>query len=601
MQLLTQFRFGAAFALMGCLMASLAYSADPAFDSSQLETCGLRHTYVGVTRNGTPIEAYISADDLDVSSPKKRILLVAGLDGSQQTTAAAVDLVVRFYTTSDFEALRKRLALSIVPCVSPEGPSVQRLDVNIPGGNATTGYPPSGEFYTNQTEPEAQYLWRWIGMHAPDFVYELVAGETCEQLDPAKRPPDSLSVQLPRHSVCGVGTIAAACWSVARSDGQPDTLKRPRALELPLEQLAKELTSQFNDNGLPISDRGSGKKIVTARQELWLRDRRSELEMCQQLANVYGHELPSLAYIPSVACIGRLRLAKLTNDANIVADIQHITADYRSGAKPTLTPKSGSSDFAGHILWGELFDATQERDLIKLAVAAADKAFDAAGRPLQAMPSHNEMSDAVFMGCPILAQAGRLTGDRKYFEMCLQHMRFMLKLNLRRDGLHRHSPLDESAWGRGNGFAALGLTLALSDIPADFAGRHEILGALQAHLTALLKHQDATGAWHQVIDHPESYRELTSTCMITYAMARGVRDGWLDPATFDSAIELGWKAIKSRVASDGSLVDVCTGTGKMKSLREYYDRPAILGRDPRGGAMALLVATEMAARKTTNP
>lgn len=35
-------------------------------------------------------------------------------------------------------------------------------------------------------------------------------------------------------------------------------------------------------------------------------------------------------------------------------------------------------------------------------------------------------------------------------------------------------------------------------------------------------------------------------------------------------------------------------TGKQKSLREYYDRPAILGADDRGGAMALLFATEMA-------
>ncbi len=33
----------------------------------------------------------------------------------------------------------------------------------------------------------------------------------------------------------------------------------------------------------------------------------------------------------------------------------------------------------------------------------------------------------------------------------------------------------------------------------------------------------------------------------------------------------------------------------MKSYREYLDRPAILGRDPRGGAMALLVASEMVA------
>ena len=51
--------------------------------------------------------------------------------------------------------------------------------------------------------------------------------------------------------------------------------------------------------------------------------------------------------------------------------------------------------------------------------------------------------------------------------------------------------------------------------------------------------------------------------------------------------------LRTRIAADGSLVDVCTGTGKQKSLRDYYDRPAILGRDDRGGAMALMIATEM--------
>jgi len=178
--------------------------------------------------------------------------------------------------------------------------------------------------------------------------------------------------------------------------------------------------------------------------------------------------------------------------------------------------------------------------------------------------------------------------------MCLKHMHFMLKLNLRSDGLHRHSPLDETAWGRGNGFPTLGLAWALDEIPETFSQRSEMLVAFQAHLKILLLHQDVTGVWHQVIDHPESYRELTATCMITYAMIRGVRRGWLDEEQFAPAIRKGWTAIKARIANDGSLVDVCTGTGKMKSLRQYLDRTAILGRDARGGAMALLVATEMA-------
>ena len=81
------------------------------------------------------------------------------------------------------------------------------------------------------------------------------------------------------------------------------------------------------------------------------------------------------------------------------------------------------------------------------------------------MPFHNEMSDAVFMGCPILAKAGKLTGEQKYFDMALRHFRSMANLCRRSDGLYRHSPLNEAAWGRGNAFPALGLALSLTDFP----------------------------------------------------------------------------------------------------------------------------------------
>ena len=136
------------------------------------------------------------------------------------------------------------------------------------------------------------------------------------------------------------------------------------------------------------------------------------------------------------------------------------------------------------------------------------------------------------------------------------------------DIAHRHSPLDETAWGRGNGFPALGLTLCLTDLDAiaqdDKASgalkaaaaraREQMLPAYQAHMKALLPHQDRdTGTWRQVIDHPEAYRELTATCMITFAMARGLRQGWLDAATYRPVVDRAWEGIKERVGSDGPL------------------------------------------------
>ncbi|MEM1294199.1 MAG: glycoside hydrolase family 88 protein [Verrucomicrobiota bacterium] len=203
-------------------------------------------------------------------------------------------------------------------------------------------------------------------------------------------------------------------------------------------------------------------------------------------------------------------------------------------------------------------------------------------------PDHKEMSDGVFMGCPVLAAAGK-------YEACLAHLRDVQALCLREDGIYRHSPLHEAAWGRGNGFPALGLAWALDYIPEAFAGREEILTSLQDHLEALAKHQDDEGMWHQVIDHPESYAEFSATCMITYAMLHGIREGWLDRSVYEPVVDRAWNAIKARIALDGeSLTNVCESTGKQKSLEAYFQRRAINGRDERGGAMALMVSTERA-------
>ncbi len=99
--------------------------------------------------------------------------------------------------------------------------------------------------------------------------------------------------------------------------------------------------------------------------------------------------------------------------------------------------------------------------------------------------------------------------------------------------------------------------------------------------------------WHQVIDHPESYPELSATCMTSVALCQGLREGWLDPATHGAAADRAWDAIKRRVGLDGERVEgVCTGTGKQPSLEAYFQRQAIFGRDDRGGAMALLAAVE---------
>ena len=324
---------------------------------------------------------------------------------------------------------------------------------------------------------------------------------------------------------------------------------------------------------------------------------RSPQQVAEQLAQVYGHKLDQVAYIPALPLVAKLRLSELTSDQSHTDEVAKIVAPYLSAEKSPV-PKAGNEQ-AGHLIFAELASrsAGQDRDRwISLCKAAADQIFYKDGKPQELMPFHNEMSDAVFMAGPVLAVTGKLTGDKKYFDAATTHFASMRKLCLREDGIYRHSPLCEAAWGRGNGFPALGLAWALSEWPDDHPAKKELIGQLQRQLAALKKHQDqTTGCWHQVIDHPESYDEYSCTCMIGWAMQRGISRGWLSKEEYQPCVDLAWRAIKERTSPTGELVNVCTGTGKMKTLQDYFDRPAINGRDDRGGAMGLLFATELLA------
>ena len=546
-------------------------------------------TAMGVTRLETQIPALITADDLDFGTSKTRVLLIGGLDGADASVQATVGALKWFDTAEQATGLREDFAISAVPVANPDAWAQGAGPANASGGDPTRGYPPEGDSYQSETNPEAEYLWRWIGMHAPDLVVDVRAGSQTQwlvpesggpdvknlakQLSPSQRLPssDQLVSQLGEHAPSATGTVPAIQVEVKPGDQ---------------EFLEKLLAGLKKANFVGPSP---------ARKELQRRLDRTPIQVAEQLAEHYGHQLDNVVYIPAVALIGRIRLWELTKNPKHLSDVEKIVEPYFSGDKPTFPEKPSGSHLSGHLVFGELARVTSKQRYIELARVAADRGFDENGQPNESMPMHREMSDSVFMGGPILAQTGALTGEEKYLDMLLRHVKFIRKLDLRPDGLYRNSPLNDAAWGRGNGFPALGLALSLSYLPRTHSAREELTQAHIAHLDALLPHQDPTGAWHQVIDFPGSYRELTSTAMITFSMIRGIRLGWLERSKYEKAIERAWYAIRTRVAPSGELVDVCTSTGKQTSLRHYLDRKAILGKDARGGAMALLLATEMAA------
>jgi rhamnogalacturonyl hydrolase YesR len=401
-------------------------------------------------------------------------------------------------------------------------------------------FPPPGVAYRENTE--SHVLWRWIGIHAPDLV--VVAGED-----------SGLTPALSQNTVAGVGRIPATRME-------------------PVTGLLNAVSPTLDPS--------------QAHAEIDRRQARSSRELAEELARVYGHDFDQLTYLPGMALIGQLRLGNTD-------EVVRLAEPYLDG-RDNLA-RASSLTLAGHLVFAELAERTNDPRYTALARKAADTGFTESGAMKESMPYHEEMSDTIFMTIPLLAKAGKLTGDSKYFDMAARHLAFMQKLVLRPDGLYRHSPLTDGAWGRANAFPALGLALALSDFPSDHPVYTDMVSSFVIHMNELAPLQDEDGLWRQVVDRPGAYAEFSATAMIATAMLRGIRNGWLDTRAFRPLVDRAWHAVLSRVGPDGVLFDVCESTNKQRSLDDYLRRAAILDRDPRGGGMALLFATEMAGLK----
>jgi rhamnogalacturonyl hydrolase YesR len=309
---------------------------------------------------------------------------------------------------------------------------------------------------------------------------------------------------------------------------------------------------------------------------------RDPLDVARVLAARYP-ENAVMSYIPALSWSGALRLTALTNEPRWKEKVVRQMQPFISGEKPAIAEPYSLTSLAGHFA---LFDLGETA----LARKAADFIGGDAGGGVR---FGRGWTDDMFMATALLSRVASRSADDGYARAVALLLTTYAEKLQRPDGLFIHAADGPHAWGRGNGFAALGLVEALTHLPDRWPDRPRVLDIYRRHMRALARHQSDDGSWRQVVDEPTSYRELTVTAMTVAAMARGVRRGWLD-REFTKYIESGWRAVAARVDDDGSVHDVCSSTGAGPTKEHYLHRPAINGADDRGGAMVLLAALEMA-------
>ncbi|SDL65308.1 Rhamnogalacturonyl hydrolase YesR [Pedobacter sp. ok626] len=188
--------------------------------------------------------------------------------------------------------------------------------------------------------------------------------------------------------------------------------------------------------------------------------------------------------------------------------------------------------------------------------------------------------DDLYMSLPALSQMGTLTEDPKYFDEAVkQYKLFSGRMFNNERGLYMHGwiqdmePHPQFHWARANGWAILTKIELLDELPTNHPGRAEILDMLKKHASGLVKYQDRTGFWHQLIDRNDSYLETSATAIYAYCLARAINKGWLDAKAYGPAALLAWNAVSTKVTEKGQVEGVCVGTGMGFDPAFYYYRP----------------------------
>ena len=207
-------------------------------------------------------------------------------------------------------------------------------------------------------------------------------------------------------------------------------------------------------------------------------------------------------------------------------------------------------------------------------------------------------ADDLFMSVPFLLRYGAVTGSHRYYDdAALQVLNMHKHLFDGGKGLAFHgwystrNTHSVAFWGRANGWILWAVSEVLLHLPRSHREYERILEIFRTQIKGVVRYQNAGGMWHQVLDRPSSYEETSCTAMFVLALARGVRNGWIEPTYRRSALA-GWNGITRKIGPDGTVSGICQGTGIGRSEEFYFARKTP-PHDPRGVGAVITAGIEV--------
>lgn len=171
---------------------------------------------------------------------------------------------------------------------------------------------------------------------------------------------------------------------------------------------------------------------------------------------------------------------------------------------------------------------------------------------------------------------------------------------------NKQTGLSPNFWGRAMGWYGMGLVDVLEYFPDDNPNKKELINILNRFAAAVTNVQDKkTGLWWDILNMPgkeKNYPEASASCMFVYALAKGVRLGFL-PSSFLPVAKKGYDGIiKNFIKKDANGQINLYGTVSVSGLGgkpyrngsyEYYTSEKVVENDPKGVGAFLLASNEI--------
>lgn len=217
---------------------------------------------------------------------------------------------------------------------------------------------------------------------------------------------------------------------------------------------------------------------------------------------------------------------------------------------------------------------------------------------LLANPPAGVFIDCLHFDPPFLVALGAVSGEPALVDEGARQAVGYVRLLQTETGLFDHFLLEGSprtygpGWGRGQGWALLGLLDVLDELPTDHPCRQELAAAATRLTAAMIRLQRDDGHWYAVVDDPASGEETSTAAFMAAGMLRAAGSS----ISGDEARAASHRALEAALKStgtDGILGGVSAAVNACTNPSHYAHVPRDFVVPWGQGPLALALAKQL--------